>query len=739
MDDPTQQHTSRSPHRSGLAPGSPSAAAGGPTVPVESTAVGAADGADVTTPLSPPTQQLAGGAPSASVAWTAADEATVAGAARTVAQPVSAAIATGQSPDAATAADVTTPVMPSGAASPPGNTAAGMTQREDPFVTVKDRPVPARPASLPPGRPNPTHPYEANDEILPGYRLLVLLGRGGFGEVWKARGPGGTEVAIKVLANLDSSTGLKEYRSLQRIKLIRHAHIVLLQGVWLKDRQARILSEEAMEAFEHSLTKAPTVSLAATHGSLELITVMGLGDETLDARLKRAGAAGLPREQVLAWMLEAARGLDFLNDPRKRPGAGSQAIQHCDIKPQNILLVGDIAQICDLGLARFQDSHTQEIFASLPWAAPELLDGNAVATTDQYSLAVTTMQMITGRLPYPHGPNGQPIAAEIRKAKTTGELDFSGWSAAEAKILRMATAIDPEKRFQSCEEFVKSLRLAGRGDKTERLVAGMKTAPIAAPAAATVAHPAAPRPAAIPAGKWLAAGLGAAGVTAALAAAVALWRPSSEPTPSLSESSSGAGSSGSGSSDVSVPKSDKGGSGIPASESLSAEAKKYHGAYVAAENEMTTPGSAKRGIEALRPLVKLFEQDPSLEVPNFQLDQQGREIPTATMFTSHDAIVTLAYLLGMKGDATRGDLEYGLTLAQKAVDTAASAGEKANAYDTLGVVRAHAGDWDRAVEAMREAVKLVERSGEDPEPFHAKLRAFEKQSFDWPGKQVDWR
>jgi len=721
MDDPTQQHTARAPQRPGIPPKSPSRATGGPTVPVETTAVGAADGADVTTPLSPPRQPPAGGAPAVSIAWTAADEATVAGAARTVAQPVPVAIATGQSPDAATAAEVTTPVTPAGAASAPGNAAAGMTQREDPFVTVKDRPGPVRPAILPPGRPNPTHPYEANDEILPGYRLLALLGRGGFGEVWKARGPGGTEVAIKVLANLDSNTGLKEYRSLQRIKLIRHAHIVLLQGVWLKDRQARILSEEAMEAFEQSLTKAPTVSLAATHGSLELITVMGLGDETLDARLKRAGPEGLPREQVLGWMLEAARGLDYLNDPRKRAAAGSQAIQHCDIKPQNILLVGDIAQICDLGLARFQDSHTQEIFASLPWAAPELLDGNAVATTDQYSLAVTTMQLITGRLPYPHGPNGQPIAAEIRKAKTTGELDYSGWSAAEAKILRMATAIDPEKRFQSCEEFVKALRLAGRGDKTERLVAGTTTKAIAAPTVATVPQRETPRPAALPGGRWLAAGLGAAGVTAALALAVALRRPSP------SESGRGGQSSGG-----NVAGSSTGAAPIT-TESLIAEARKQLALYRAAAENLTTPGSAERGIATLRPLLKVFDQDPSLAVPS----PENAEPP----FTSHDAIVTIAYLLGMKTDATAGELTYGLTLAQKALDTASNDAEKANAYDTLGVVRAHAGDWDRAVEAMRDAVKFAERGGEDEDAalYRVKLAAFERHSFDWPGKEQDWR
>src|SRR4051794_38480997 len=41
--------------------------------------------------------------------------------------------------------------------------------------------------------------YTSGDVPVPGFRLVKRLGRGGFGEVWKATGPGGTEAAIKII------------------------------------------------------------------------------------------------------------------------------------------------------------------------------------------------------------------------------------------------------------------------------------------------------------------------------------------------------------------------------------------------------------------------------------------------------------------------------------------------------------------------------------------------------------
>src|SRR5262249_12087150 len=72
---------------------------------------------------------------------------------------------------------------------------------------------------------------------LPDFELLAPLGRGGFGEVWKARGPGGVEVALKFVRLEDASSRL-ELRALEAVKNIRHPHLLAVFGAW---RQEKVL------------------------------------------------------------------------------------------------------------------------------------------------------------------------------------------------------------------------------------------------------------------------------------------------------------------------------------------------------------------------------------------------------------------------------------------------------------------------------------------------------------------
>ena len=79
--------------------------------------------------------------------------------------------------------------------------------------------------------------YGPGDEPIPGsgYRVVSFLGRGGFGEVWKARAPGGSEAALKII-RLGGLEGRKELRALQLVKRIRHPNLMPIFGFWLRTR-----------------------------------------------------------------------------------------------------------------------------------------------------------------------------------------------------------------------------------------------------------------------------------------------------------------------------------------------------------------------------------------------------------------------------------------------------------------------------------------------------------------------
>ncbi|MGE3407530.1 MAG: serine/threonine-protein kinase, partial [Pirellulales bacterium] len=268
-------------------------------------------------------------------------------------------------------------------------------------------------------------------EPIPGYRLETCLGRGGFGEVWRAFAPGGVPIALKFV-RLGMQFGDREQRALELLKSIRHPHLLGFSGSWEKDGW--------------------------------LIMALELADRTLADRLEEAnkqGLSGIPANELLRYMAEAAEGLDFLNEPSHPTGDGKLGgVQHRDVKPQNLLLVGRSLKVGDFGLARLlvdqtAISHTGGMTPK--YAAPEFYSGKTSSHSDQYSLGITYCHLRGGRLPFT-GESPELMLGHISK-----QPDLSMLPIEEQAIVAKALAKAPHDRWPSCSDFVEALRRANAG------------------------------------------------------------------------------------------------------------------------------------------------------------------------------------------------------------------------------------------------------------------------------------
>jgi len=268
----------------------------------------------------------------------------------------------------------------------------------------------------------------AGVEPVPGYVLVRRLGRGGFGEVWEATAPGGVRVALKFI-RLDTAEAGPEQRALEVIRDIRHPHLL--------DVQFAVRAQDC------------------------LVIGMPLCDESLWDRLRACrdrSLPGLPRDELLCYMNELARAIDFLNELRHPAGDGTLVgVQHRDIKPQNIFLVGGSARLADFGLAKVIQTTVADcsLWLSPNYVAPEVLEGRVARWTDQYSLAVTYYHLRTGRLPF----NAESINQMI-KAHLLDPPDLTALAPEERPVLARALAKRPEERWPTCRAFVLGLESA---------------------------------------------------------------------------------------------------------------------------------------------------------------------------------------------------------------------------------------------------------------------------------------
>lgn len=288
--------------------------------------------------------------------------------------------------------------------------------------------------------------YRQGDEPVSGYRLLRQIGRGGFGEVWQAAAPGGAEVAFKIV-DVGERAGLRQWRSLQKLKKIRHPNLVPILALWLRDEFGDLILDGPRGGADQS--------------PAELYLAMGLGEKSLLDRLKEcknSGELSIPVAELLTYLEDAARGLDHLASPKHDLGAGPAPLPHGDVKPQNILVVGDAAQVGDFGLnALLGDAHaSKQASLSVAFSAPETLEGQPPsAAADQYSLAVVYCYLRTGYLPYSRNDPDTILLEALE-----GRLDLTKLSAAEQEVLRQATALKPSSRFGSCLDMARELRRA---------------------------------------------------------------------------------------------------------------------------------------------------------------------------------------------------------------------------------------------------------------------------------------
>ncbi len=257
-------------------------------------------------------------------------------------------------------------------------------------------------------------------EPIPGYRTERLLGRGGYGEVWRAVGPDARPVAIKFVSLADVR-GLPELRAADLMLGVNHPHLIKLLTARQMDRR--------------------------------LLLVMELADGTLGERLavaRAAGQDGVPRDELLGYMAQAADALDFLNTG----GPDRPPAQHRDVKPQNLLLAGGVLKVADFGLVRcLEHTLTTHTGAHTPaYAAPELFRDKLSNRTDQYSLAVTYCELRGGRLPFRGAKDAQ------MHGHLSEEPDLSMLPPAERPIVRRALAKTPRHRWPSCTAFVAALR-----------------------------------------------------------------------------------------------------------------------------------------------------------------------------------------------------------------------------------------------------------------------------------------
>ena len=257
---------------------------------------------------------------------------------------------------------------------------------------------------------------------LGNYRIIELLGQGGFADVYLGEHISlGTLAAIKVLNGRPTREKLERYWTEASITArLPHRHIV----------QVFDFVEESASPF--------LVMHYAPHGDLET----------------RHRGERLPLDTIVSYVKQIAEALDY---------AHRRGVIHCDVKPSNILLdTHDKVLLSDFGVAVSTHRYAPipRIFGgTATYRAPEQYRGKPLPASDQYSLGIMVYEWLSGHPPF-LGSSYEIAMRHVHNSPPPLWRTAPSTPHAVQRVVLQALEKDPDERFPSAGSFALALERA---------------------------------------------------------------------------------------------------------------------------------------------------------------------------------------------------------------------------------------------------------------------------------------
>jgi len=261
---------------------------------------------------------------------------------------------------------------------------------------------------------------------LGNYRLIRLLGEGGFAEVYLGEHIYlGTQAAVKVLHTQLTSDDIEQFRTEARtIASLEHPHVVRILDFGVEGKTPFLV-----------MSYAPNGTLRQRHPK----------------------SMQLPLTTIVTYVKQIADALQYAHDEK---------LIHRDVKPEN-MLVGRRNEVLlsDFGIATVAQSSryqsTQDVIGTVAYMAPEQIQGKPRPASDQYSLGIIVYEWVSGDRPF-HGSFTELCTQHMFASPPPLREKIPEISPGVELVVLTALTKEPKGRFANMKAFANALEQASQ-------------------------------------------------------------------------------------------------------------------------------------------------------------------------------------------------------------------------------------------------------------------------------------